>query len=104
MREQISSELNGLSGRRSGSQRDVIAQRVFAAHEPLLDGLPIPFIEGIASQFLIVLVLRQELVDNRQESMPDRNGGLLPPTPDDQSLKLGSEVGILVVLPKLLSS
>src|SRR5437764_9413337 len=50
-----------LHGSRGRFQLHLVAQLLSTAHEPLLDRLPIPFIEVIASQFLIVFVLRQEL-------------------------------------------
>jgi hypothetical protein len=57
--------------------------------------VPISFIEVIASQFPIVLVVGEEMIDHHQQRMRDRNRGLLAPSAQDQAVILDREIAVL---------
>src|SRR5436309_3659879 len=57
---------------------DLIASFLQSAHEPFLRVLPIAFIKRVAPQIFIALLLAQDMVDDHQNGVSNRNECSLP--------------------------
>ena len=76
---------------------DLIAQTFEPSHEVLLDHLPIVFVEVIAAQVLIGAAVTQQMIDDDQDTMADRDGGALGSASSGDAAVLRRQVGVLAV-------
>jgi hypothetical protein len=66
-------------------------------NKPSLYCLPVLFVKEIASQFLVVLLLSQDMINDHEQGMPDGYRGFLPTSPENEALLLSSQVGLFAV-------
>src|SRR5712692_3907673 len=85
------------SGLRARVQVDLVAQAFEPPHEVLLDHLLIMLIEVVAAQVLIAPPVAQQMVDDDQDAMTNRDGGAFGSAPCGDAAILRRQIGILAV-------
>jgi len=74
---------------------DLIASFLQSAHEPFLRVLPIAFIKRVAPQIFIALLLAQDMVDDHQNGVSNRNECSLPASTSCDAMVVCGKVGVL---------
>jgi hypothetical protein len=62
-----------------------------------LDCLPVLFVKEVASQFLVVFLLSQDMIDDHKQGMPDGYRGFSPTSPENEAVIVSSQVGLFAV-------
>lgn len=71
------------------------AQFLQPSNQSLLDGLPIALLEVVASQFLIALLIAQDMMDDHQDGVPHGDHGLLGTNAPSKPAVLGRQIRVL---------
>ena len=82
---------------------DVIAHTLKPSDELLLHDLSISFIEIIAPQIFIHTAITQQMIDNHQNAVSNRNSRFLCPSASGNATILGSQIGIFAVRSRVSS-
>jgi hypothetical protein len=77
---------------------DLVAQSFESAHEVLLDHLSIMLIEVVAPEILIGAVVAQQMGDDDQDALADRDGSALGFASCGDAAVLSGQLGVLVFL------